>query len=370
MIFDAGSGIIPLGKALLEEGVTEIDLFFSHAHYDHILGLPYFLPAFWNKAKLRIWAGHMQDGSTPEQLVDGIFRPPYFPITKEYMRADVEYHKFSPGDVLRPSPGVRIVTGSLTHPNGAVGYRIERAGATFCYLTDFEHDGGVGDAEIRRLAKNADLVLLDATYTPEEYPRYVKFGHSTWEHCGALCAEAGVGRWGMFHHMHMRTDIDQQTIEDAARQSIQTHSPYVRDSTFSFSKFQAGPEVIALADALPAAARSAAAAEDDEDPANQVAAAMREGKSRRDPVKLVQLGIVAVWSVLFLEGDRGRWLHIRSGSISSSTRSASSGPPRRRWPNWSVYFSIVFDMVLLYVVIWRFHGYGSAAGLLSQGADV
>ena len=217
MIFDAGSGIIPLGKALLEEGVREIDLFFSHVHYDHIIGLPYFLPAFWNKAKLRIWAGHMQDGSTPEQLVDGIFRPPYFPITKDYMRADVEYRKFSPGDVLQPSPGVRIVTGSLTHPNGAVGYRLERAGATFCYLTDFEHDGAAGDAEILRLAKDADLALLDATYTPEEYPRYVKFGHSTWEQCGALCAEAGVRHWGMFHHMHMRTDADQQAIEDAAR---------------------------------------------------------------------------------------------------------------------------------------------------------
>ena len=109
------------------------------------------------------------------------------------------------------------MTGALNHPNGAVGYRIEREGATFCYLTDFEHDGGAGDAEIRRLARNADLVLLDATYTPEEYPRYVKFGHSTWEHCGALCAEAGVRRWGMFHHMHMRSDSDQQAIEDAAR---------------------------------------------------------------------------------------------------------------------------------------------------------
>ena len=217
IIFDAGSGIIPLGKALLDEDIGQIDLFFSHVHYDHIIGLPYFLPAFCNKTKLRIWAGHMQDGLTPEQLVDGIFRPPYFPITKEYMRADVEYHKFTPGDVLQPSAGVTLTTGALNHPNGAVGYRLERAGATFCYLTDFEHDGGRGDAEVVRLAKDADLALLDATYTPEEYPRYVGFGHSTWEHCGELCARAGVKHWGMFHHMHMRADDDQRAIEDAAR---------------------------------------------------------------------------------------------------------------------------------------------------------
>ncbi len=217
MIFDAGSGIIPLGKSLLEEGVTEIDLFFSHVHYDHIIGLPYFLPAFWNKAKLRIWAGHMQDGSTPEQLVDGIFRQPYFPITKDYMRAEVEYCQFKPGDILTPGSGVRIVTGSLNHPNGAVGYRVEAKGASFAYLTDFEHDNGAGDAEVMRLAQGADLALLDATYTPEEYPRYVKFGHSTWDHCGDLCARAGVKRWGMFHHMHMRSDIDQAEIESAAQ---------------------------------------------------------------------------------------------------------------------------------------------------------
>jgi phosphoribosyl 1,2-cyclic phosphodiesterase len=217
MIFDAGSGIIPLGQALVEETITEIDLFFSHAHYDHILGLPYFHPAYRNKTKLRIWAGHMLDGSTPEEMVAGIFRPPYYPITKEVMRAQIEYCQFLPGDILNPAADVQLQTGALCHPNGAVGYRLETSGASLAYLTDFEHDGGSGDATIVRLALDADLALLDATYTPEEYPRYAGFGHSTWAVCGSLCAKAGVKRWGLFHHMHLRTDAEQRVIETAAQ---------------------------------------------------------------------------------------------------------------------------------------------------------
>jgi phosphoribosyl 1,2-cyclic phosphodiesterase len=217
MIFDAGSGIIPLGLALAEEAVTEIDLFFSHAHYDHILGLPYFHPAYSQRTKLRIWAGHMLDGSTPEELVAGIFCPPYYPVTKEVMRAEIEYRQFSPGDVLSPGAGIALKTGALWHPNGAIGYRLETLGATFAYLTDFERDGGAGDANIVRLARDADLALLDSTYTPEEYPRFAGFGHSTWAECGALCAQAGVNRWGMFHHMHLRSDAEQRAIEAAAQ---------------------------------------------------------------------------------------------------------------------------------------------------------
>ncbi len=217
IIFDAGSGIIPLGQALVDEAVTEIDLFFSHAHYDHILGLPYFQPAYNDKTKLRIWAGHMLDGSTPEEMVAGIFRAPYFPITKDLMRAQIEYCQFSPGDVLNPAADVQLQTGALCHPNGAVGYRLEASGASFAYLTDFEHDGGSSDETIQRLARDADLALLDATYSPEEYPRFTGFGHSTWDKCGAFCVKAGVKQWGLFHHMHSRSDADQRVMETAAQ---------------------------------------------------------------------------------------------------------------------------------------------------------
>ncbi|HSG94230.1 MAG TPA: MBL fold metallo-hydrolase, partial [Afifellaceae bacterium] len=153
----------------------------------------------------------------PEAMVSGIFRPPYFPITKDWMRAQIEYRHFSPGDVLSPAANIQLQTGALNHPNGAVGYRLETSGATFAYLTDFEHDGDGGDTMVERLAAGADLALLDATYTPEEYPRFIGFGHSTWEKCGDLCADAGVKQWGLFHHMHLRTDMEQREIEAAAQ---------------------------------------------------------------------------------------------------------------------------------------------------------
>ncbi len=140
MIFDAGSDIIPLGKALLEEGVTEIDLFFQprplRPHHR-----PAVLPAgFLEQGEAAHLGGPAcRTARRPSNWSTASSGRLASRISKDYMRAEVEYHKFSPGDVLEPSPGVRIVTGSLTHPNGAVGYRIERGGATFRYLTDFEH---------------------------------------------------------------------------------------------------------------------------------------------------------------------------------------------------------------------------------------
>ncbi len=67
------------------------------------------------------------------------------------------------------------------------------------------------------LSEGADLALLDATYSPEEYSRFAGFGHSTWDKCGSLCVKAGAKRWGMFHHMHLRTDGEQRVMETAAR---------------------------------------------------------------------------------------------------------------------------------------------------------
>lgn len=200
LVFDAGSGIRPLGGALVGENCPRVDLFFSHCHYDHICGLPFFAPLFRPQTAVNIWSGHHEDGMTTQGMIDAFMRPPFFPVGPEVFKADVTYHDFRPGDVLAPGEGVRVSTTSLNHPNGCVGYRIEYAGRTICYVTDTEHEQGKTDDKVVALIRDADIVIYDAAYTSEEFGHCLGWGHSTWEEGARLCDLANVGRYVVFHH--------------------------------------------------------------------------------------------------------------------------------------------------------------------------
>jgi phosphoribosyl 1,2-cyclic phosphodiesterase len=93
-----------------------------------------------------------------------------------------------------------VRTGLLNHPNRATGYRIECAGRSICYITDTEHRPGVRDRNVCELVRGADVMIYDSTYTDAEYPRYVGWGHSTWQEGVRVADEAGVGRLVVFHH--------------------------------------------------------------------------------------------------------------------------------------------------------------------------
>ncbi|TMV68432.1 MBL fold metallo-hydrolase, partial [Thioclava sp. BHET1] len=125
VLFDAGSGIMPAGKYLRGLGVTEYDLFLTHCHYDHMIGLPYLSPMFDGAARLRIWSGHLSGVMSTRQLIEDFMRAPWFPISPSVCAATLSYRDFSPGHVLSPAEGVVIRTGRLNHPGGAVGYRVE-----------------------------------------------------------------------------------------------------------------------------------------------------------------------------------------------------------------------------------------------------
>ncbi len=199
VMFDAGTGLRYLGNALGAERL-DTDLFFTHTHFDHVCGLPFFRPFFRPENRFRLWAGHLADGLTLRRVLGEFMMSPLFPVPPQVFRAGMEYREFRPGDTLEPAPGIVLRTAALNHPDGATGYRLEFGGRSVCYLTDTEHVPGSPDRNILGLIAGADLVIYDSMYTDEEYAAYVGWGHSTWQEGVRLCKAAGVKRLAVFHH--------------------------------------------------------------------------------------------------------------------------------------------------------------------------
>jgi ribonuclease Z len=217
LLFDAGSGLRPAGKALRASGITDFDLFFTHCHYDHIIGLPAFKPMYERGIKLKLWSGHLAGRMTTRQMVDEFIRPPWFPVKLDICKASLDYRDFASGDVLRPREGVVVRTGSLTHPGGCIGYRVEWGGRIVAVITDTEHDPGKLDQAVLQLIEDADLVIYDCTYTEEEMERYRGNGHSTWQQGVKLCEAAGARGLALFHHDPTRTDEQLDEMEKLAK---------------------------------------------------------------------------------------------------------------------------------------------------------
>lgn len=200
LIFDAGTGLRPLGNSLNGNGPVDADLFFSHTHLDHVVGLPFFAPLFGVENDIRLWAGHLGEKNTLNGVICSLMMAPLFPVPPDFFTSEPHYHDFQGGQTLNPKPGVTIRTAALNHPDGATGYRVEYAGKAVCYVTDTEHKKGELDHNILDLIKGADLLIYDSTYTEEEYPRFAGWGHSTWQEGVRLCDAAGVKTLVAFHH--------------------------------------------------------------------------------------------------------------------------------------------------------------------------
>ena len=200
LIFDAGTGLRALGLHLDGNGKVDADLFFSHTHFDHVCGLPFFSSMFEKTNAIRMWAGHLRPDYTLRQVLFEMMMAPLFPVPPDIFGAATAFNDFDGGDTLTPKPGVVLRTAPLNHPNGATGYRVEYGGRSLCYVTDTEHVVGTADENILRLIEGADLVIYDSTYTDEEFGGYVGWGHSTWQEGVRLCERAGVGKLAIFHH--------------------------------------------------------------------------------------------------------------------------------------------------------------------------
>jgi phosphoribosyl 1,2-cyclic phosphodiesterase len=217
LLFDAGSGLRRAGEALAHEGVTQFDLFISHWHYDHIIGLPFFRPLMVAQSNAVIWAGRLASKLSSEEAVTIFMRPPFFPVSPKMFRAAIAYRDFEPGDVLKPREGIIVRTAGLKHPGGVIGYRVEYQGKVSVYMTDIVPAPDGVDPKAAALAAHADLLIYDCMYTDQEFAEHGGYGHSTWQQAVRLCRAAGVARLALFHHAPERTDEALAKLEQQAK---------------------------------------------------------------------------------------------------------------------------------------------------------
>ena len=200
LILDCGSGLRLFGKSLgpLEPGSRRrFHVLLSHYHFDHIEGLPYFMPLFDADSTFVIH-GLESNGRTARDAIEGLIRPPYFPVSIAGSPAQIQYARA--GVELRIGE-VRAECVPLNHPDGSLAWRLTKGSKRVVYATDHEHGLDPIDKALERFAEGADLLIYDATYVPAEYESLRRgWGHSTWYAAVALARSARVKTLALFHH--------------------------------------------------------------------------------------------------------------------------------------------------------------------------
>jgi phosphoribosyl 1,2-cyclic phosphodiesterase len=200
IVLDAGTGIRNFGGSILSNGGCVSHMLLTHTHWDHIMGFPFFVPAYNPENSFSIMAGHLNEQGGIKKILSSQMNNPMFPVPLEAMQADLKFEDFDPGDSFQLFDDLNIRTAPLNHPNGATGYRIEHGGKSAVYVTDTEHVPDQPDQNILGLIEGADVVIYDSTYTEEEFPSKVGWGHSTWNEGIRLCQAAGAKQLAIFHH--------------------------------------------------------------------------------------------------------------------------------------------------------------------------
>jgi len=227
IILDGGSGLRKLGDAiLLEEDLSKIYFVLTHSHWDHLMGFPFFTPAYFSNYSIQVCGGPIAQSTLKKYLAHQM-EAPYFPVDFSVMKAKFHFGNEAPNKSTIGLVGVDPIP--LSHPNGGYGYKFSKSGKTFVFLTDnelgFIHEGGRSFEDYVEFCMGADLLIHDAQYTDREYEKKKSWGHSTFVDATNLAIAAKVKRFGICHHDPDRSDSELDELVTQCREKITKAGP-------------------------------------------------------------------------------------------------------------------------------------------------
>jgi len=253
IIIDAGSGIRPLGGKVMgtdfKKGPIKTQIFFTHTHWDHIMGFPFFTPIYIPSTQMEIYGPVTYEDDPLDKVIGGQLQYRYFPVTSAELAAQITYHRLSETE-MDLGDGLKLITKYLNHPIACLGYRFEQGGKSIVtiydhepfrnlFITDPTHpdydrsaaeEGEIAAAEenkkIQNFMKNADVVIHDSQYTQKEYLKNkLGWGHSTYEWAINSAQKAGVKTLVLTHHDPERTDDQLDELEQNYNRLIRGKTP-------------------------------------------------------------------------------------------------------------------------------------------------
>jgi phosphoribosyl 1,2-cyclic phosphodiesterase len=220
LIIDAGTGIARLGRDLAQSPkLPPITILFTHFHLDHVIGFPVFDPVYNKDTKITLMADPRRTSNWKETMRTFMGKP-YWPVGIGEVAAALTLEDLPIKSEYVDCAGVKVAWFRVPHPQQCLAYRLEMPGKTIVVATDMEHDANLVRPDFVKFCGNADYLVCDAHYTPEEYPAHCGWGHSTWEACAMIAREASVKHLVLTHHAPTRTDKEVDAIVKIARKAF------------------------------------------------------------------------------------------------------------------------------------------------------
>jgi phosphoribosyl 1,2-cyclic phosphodiesterase len=238
IILDAGTGIFPLAQSLLGRLPVTANIFISHTHWDHIQGLPFFVPLYIPGNQAHIHGAYdIVNMSGIQQVMDVQLQYSYFPIREAELRAGIEYHTLTVGESVSIGDAT-VMPVLMNHPVTDLGYRVECNGKSLFFTGDHEpwyniyHPEDAEYAEYQAMLEQrlaqldaaigpVDLLIVDTAYTEAEYAQKRGWGHGTYDSAIAMARRIGAKRLLCTHHEPTRSDDEL----DAVFAEVKTRHP-------------------------------------------------------------------------------------------------------------------------------------------------